>query len=32
MQDPGPPWNDLFSWIESELGGRILGPERGEYA
>ena len=28
MQDPGPPWNDLFSWIESELGGRILGYER----
>jgi hypothetical protein len=28
MQNPGAPWNDLFSWIESEIGGRIVGYER----
>jgi len=28
MQSPGAPWNDLFSWIESELGGQIIGFER----
>jgi hypothetical protein len=28
MQSPGAPWTELFAWIETELGGRIVGYER----
>jgi aminoglycoside phosphotransferase (APT) family kinase protein len=30
MQNPGEPWTQLFAWIESELGGRVVDFERQE--